>query len=553
MEMFQDVGPKSVENLLHEVDQGISKLPDFQRSFVWDPTQTLSLLVSVAKGYPAGSILRFHDTKYQFGVRPIEGVDESKIEPVHMFLVLDGQQRLTSLYQALYGKGDFTFYVDLQRFGETEDIAEEDVIFFEKTTSKRARYLAKGVQQQAESWVFPLSVLSGVGFLEWRDEAVAFVPTDQQDDFKSLMGKLHKTHLKTFENYQFPVVTLKSDVSIDALCMIFETINRTGVKLSLFELMTARFYKDGVNLRNKWTEAVETYPLFAEERYGIDPYYILQAIAMKVSPTHSCKRQAILGLSFLELTENWDDVCEGLNEGLKILREECKVLSRRWLATPSMLGPLAALMSIDKPVNVQQKGQRRVQVRRWLWCAIFSQRYQAAANTRAEKDVGEMVKWFRGGDVPSMISSFSINDVSLRDASSPSSPVYKGVICLALLNGARDFAHFGAITEQMIAVGDVDDHHIFPRKYLEDLKKTKSEINCVINRTLIDSETNKKISANPPTVYLPKIGLKAEETAILKSHLIPTGSESPLYFDDFERFLDEREQLLLQKIAEVTS
>ena len=104
-----------------------------------------------------------------------------------------------------------------------------------------------------------------------------------------------------------------------------------------------------------------------------------------------------------------------------------------------------------------------------------------------------------------------------------------------------------------MAVGEVDDHHIFPKKYLETKGLPKSEINCVLNRTLIDSTTNKTISSHAPSVYLPMLNLEKDEEKILASHLIPVGSSSGLYMDDFEKFIEEREAILIQQIVKVTS
>jgi hypothetical protein len=351
--------------------------------------------------------------------------------------------------------------------------------------------------------------------------------------------------------YQFPVVTLSSTVPLDALCTIFETINRTGVPLSLFELMTARFVKYGINLKTNWDKAIEKYPLFGEGSFEVDPYQVLQGIALSVTSPPTCQRKDILKLTFDDINNHWDSVCDGLNEGLQILKEECRIFSRRRLPTPSMLGPLAALMTIEKPKNVIEKGKRRQEITRWLWCAIFSRRYEAAANTRAERDVAEMTAWFRGGDVPSVIASFRTSELSLREVSSTSSPVYKGVIALVLKNGSKDFAHLGSITEQMLAAKQVDDHHIFPKAFLEGLNEKSQRINCILNKTLIDPQTNKKISASRPSKYIVEFGFAGNDQ-LLGSHFIPFGPNSPLLSDDFDEFLSQREASIIAQIKVVT-
>ena len=96
MSIFEDTNPKALKDLLGEISSRTTVLPDFQRDFVWEPGATQELIVSIANNYPAGSILRVRDEKRVFAAREFEGapaLDGKK----HTFLVLDGQQRLTSL------------------------------------------------------------------------------------------------------------------------------------------------------------------------------------------------------------------------------------------------------------------------------------------------------------------------------------------------------------------------------------------------------------------------------------------------------------------------
>lgn len=221
-----------------------------------------------------------------------------------------------------------------------------------------------------------------------------------------------------------------------------------------------------------------------------------------------------------------------------------------------MLGPLAAVLAIGKSFPKSTKGVRKSQVVKWLWCAIFSQRYEAAANTRGEKDVNEMRVWFEDASkIPEAITQFNFDQQSLRFTSSKNG-VYKGVICLTMKTngGSLDFVTGAAIPHQMVTSAEVDDHHIFPKKYLSETKKItdKTLINCVVNRTLIDRGTNQWISAIAPSVYIKS--LKAPNVAqVLESHLIPNGPGSPLLTDDYEAFLEQRTQLIFAKIKEVTT
>jgi hypothetical protein len=352
----------------------------------------------------------------------------------------------------------------------------------------------------------------------------------------------------------FPVVALYATTPIAALCTIFETLNRRGVKLTTFELLTARFWKDGLNLRKLWDKACEDYPELGD--YDVEPYQIVQSISMITYPSASCKREDVLNLKATDIKENWNLALNSMIYGLQILNQDCRILNSKWLPTSAMLGPLAAMLAIGDSLPKASKGARKSQVVRWLWCAIFSQRYEAAANTRGEKDVNEMRTWFEDiSRVPEAISQFTFNEESLRFTSGRNS-VYKGVICLTMKTngGSLDFVTGATIPNQMVTSGEVDDHHIFPKKYLMDIKKLsdKTLINCVLNRTLIDRDTNKSLSAKAPSVYIKSL-MAPNVGQVLDSHLIPHGPGSPLITDNYEAFLEERSRLIFAKIKEVTS
>src|SRR4029434_306439 len=133
MSLFEDTNPRALKDLLGEIHSRLMVLPDFQRDFVWEPGATQELIVSIANNYPAGSLLRVRDTKRVFAARELEGAPDLDGQK-HIFLVLDGQQRLTSLYQAFYGVGEHRYYLDLQKLLEDADF--EEAIFHERATTK---------------------------------------------------------------------------------------------------------------------------------------------------------------------------------------------------------------------------------------------------------------------------------------------------------------------------------------------------------------------------------------------------------------------------------
>ena len=138
-------------------------------------------------------------------------------------------------------------------------------------------------------------------------------------------------------------MTLSEQTEPDALCTIFETLNRTGVKLSVFELLTARFWPQNINLRALWDKALADHPVIGD--FEVDPYYVLQGISLASRKAPSCKRSDVLNMAASDITDWWDKVVIGLATGLEILRDDCKVMLPKWLPYQTMLPPLAAVLA----------------------------------------------------------------------------------------------------------------------------------------------------------------------------------------------------------------
>ena len=549
MEIYDSVNPVSIGTLIREIHEGKSVLPEFQRDFVWEPGATAGLLASVANGFPAGTILRVTNTSDFFSTRNFSDAPDSSVP--HPFLVLDGQQRLTSLYQSLYGRGKHRFFLDMVKAALSDDWAEDEVISYKKATSKVLKEV-DDVKTLASERRIPLQVLFGHdgGFMNWAVMAMGHLPSDEQTDFLQFATSIYNEKLMRFQNYQFPVVTLSAETTPAALCTIFETLNNTGVKLTVFELLTARFARYKINLREKWDQAKNDYPEF--ELFGLDPTTLLQALSLKISG--SCQKKEILKLDKDDLELNWDKVVSGMAYGIEILRQDCHIPTAKWMPTPSMFAPLGAIASVcDR--NGVTAGQQRSMIRCWLWNSIFGRRYEAAANTRAERDVADMVAWFKGGTLPLVIDQFRFDAEELLEASKASSPVYKGVICMILSNGARDFHDGSVIAASLVATNEVDDHHVFPSSYLEKTKNisNKAQRDCVLNRTLIDRTTNQKISDRAPSDYVSemKTGVKHFE-GLFESHFLDGKVLEALLADDYDAYLVARSKLIADQITQVT-
>lgn len=223
-----------------------------------------------------------------------------------------------------------------------------------------------------------------------------------------------------------------------------------------------------------------------------------------------------------------------------------------------MLAPLAAVLAKLGSPKTAEAGAQREGLKRWFWCAVFGQAYESAPNSQSAKDVTELIAWLKGGALPETISTFRFDPKALRDVTPRQRSIYQGVICLILGSGmgARDFHTQAVITGKLMAEQGIDDHHVFPSNYLETKKDIKParQRDCVLNRTLIDRTTNQMISDRAPSDYLAQIrdtpGFPFD--AVLISHCLPTGQDSPFWTDDYEAFLTWRQSRLWDEIKRAT-
>jgi hypothetical protein len=547
MSLFEDTNPRALKELLLEIHNRTTVLPDFQRDFVWEPGATQELIVSIANNYPAGSLLRVRDAQRVFAAREFEGA-----EPIgsnkHTFLVLDGQQRLTSLYQAFYGVGEHRYFIDLRQLMDGGDF--EEAIFHVRATTKWAKSM-EDIELQARDLTLPLSVLKGGsgGFTQWSRKVARKLSDAERVKLEDSLDSIEEQWIKVMDDYHFPVVTLSADTEPDALCTIFETLNRTGVKLSVFELLTARFWPRNINLRALWDKALADHPVIAD--FDVDPYYVLQGISLAGRKAPSCKRNDVLNMEAADIEQWWGPVVDGLAAGLRLLRDDCKVLLPKWLPYQTMLAPLAAVLARVEESTGPEMGVRREKLKQWFWCAVFGQVYESAPNSKAAKDVVEVVPWLSGGSAPESVSTFRFDPRALREVTPRQRSIYRGAICL-VLDGAKDFHTLKPITSSLVAAEGIDDHHIFPAAFLQRSGVTVQRVrDCILNRTLIDRKTNQVISDRAPSDYLNEIrqtpGYPFED--LLRSHGLP---EEALKQDDFESFLQQRQEFFWQRIQAAT-
>lgn len=526
--------PRTMLQLLTELHTGLLALPDFQRSFVWAPDATRELLVSMIRAFPAGALLFLQGGSATFKARAAE--EAPKLTGRPSFLVLDGQQRLTSLYQAIYGVGDSRFFLDI---GSLLAGAEIDQAVKVLSADRAAAFAS--VEVQARSLMMPLSAVREHGAARWRDTVIPLRDDEHRERVRDLLRDVEYACIDPLVKYAFPVTVLPETTPLEAVCTIFETLNRTGKPLTPFELISARAFKGGLSLYDYWSAAVERYPVLAE--YEVEPYYLLQCIALRLG--RSCKRGSVLGLKADDISGEWNDVIADLASVLGMLRDDCGVITSKWLPYRPMLIPLASAWRDLRSTTGPAQGAMRAKLKRWFWCACFTGEYESSSATLAERDTPILRSWLSDGPEPDVVVRFAWDPERWRTVTVRQQGLYRATIALTLTRHPRDFHTAAPLTPDLIEASKVDDHHVFPRGYLRDSGRG-DEIDSVLNHCLIDRATNIRIGKRAPSAYLHEI--RAEHGSlsdqVLESQCLPTGISSPLSIDDYDGFLSWRMDLL---------
>lgn len=578
-----DSGKEFLSDLLKELANGEIQLPDFQRGWVWDDEHIRSLVASVASAYPIGAVMMLETGgEARFQPRAVEGVDFGAKKPEPMRLILDGQQRLTSLFQATLlrrvvetqnsKKGNIKrwYYFDMLRAlsGEMEEAVvglpeSRQVVNFRGEIERD--YSTRELEYQA--CLFPL--MDAFEAQDWRRGFNEY--WQHEKDKTALFDAFEQRVLDTVRRYQIPVITLKRNTPKVAVCQVFEKVNTGGVALNAFELVTATYAADNFSLRDDWFGPRDD-PGGRRARLWSDPVLkgvqetdFLQAVTLlhtldmreryiaggkspEDAPAVSAKRSAMLNLP-LEAYLKWRDVAtQGFLKAAKLLRLQ-HVYSSRDLPYQTQLVPLsAALARLGKKAD--NDGVRK-KLARWLWCGVFGELYGGAVESRFAFDLPDLLAWVSDGPEPRTVREAFFDPQRLLTLRMRLSAAYKGLHAILMREGGADFLSGQPITFTTFADEKIDIHHFFPQKWCKDEQIPRSRYDCIINKTGLSARTNRIIGKKAPSVYLGQLQKdadmsKTELDAVLKTHVI---APSRIRADDFDGFFEARRVALLERIA----
>jgi hypothetical protein len=566
-----------LSDLLLQIEKETIQLPDFQRGWVWDDGRIRALIASVSQGYPVGALMTMETGGHgvKFSPRAFEGVTATNKNPD--FLMLDGQQRMTSLYLSLKNKDAVPtcdvrkkelnrfYYLDMAKcLDDAEDRYDAVVSVPEdrKLTSDFGRIVDIDLSDRTkeyEAGMFPLNIIFDPDLTsQWEMGFQEYFEFDK-DKIKFLF-KFRSDVIIPFQKYKIPVIKLLKETPKEAVCQVFENVNTGGVSLTVFELLTATYAADNFRLRPDWENRQQILRDIDSVLHGVDEKDFLTSFTLLSSYRRhlaggcavSCKRKDVLDLSLSEYKACADDLMEGLKKSARFLHSQ-KIFDTRNLPYQTQLVPL--------PVICACLGSRfedhavKLKLSRWYWCGVLGELYGGANETRFALDVQNFMAWLNGGDEPVTVRDATFDPVRLLSLQTRNSAAYKGIMGLMMTVGSKDFISGDPIQQTNYFDEAVDIHHIFPRNYCEQKQLPRKIWNSIVNKTPLSARSNRILGGKAPSNYLTRLLGTHSVNAIaleehLESHLI---NPALLHADDFRGFIVDRAKALLDQIEKAMS
>ncbi|MBE0662290.1 MAG: DUF262 domain-containing protein [Bacteroidales bacterium] len=580
METF-DSTKTNLYDILKDVHKGKIQLPDFQRGWVWDDNRIKGIIASVAKSFPIGAIMLLEtgNESIRFKTKPVEGAPNNGIKPE--MLILDGQQRITSLYQAIITNQVVTtknaknyeikrwYYIDMAKALDPDTDLEEAIFSINERkiiTENIGRDIILDLtteEQEFKNLMYPVCMVDE--YDDWRTKFSEYWDYDR--DKIKFWNDFERKIIKGFTGYQLPVILMKKENPKEAVCQVFEKVNTGGVSLTVFELLTASFASEEFDLKEDWAKVkgkLNGFPLLKSTRntdliQAITLYSTFQRRLDQVAlgktenlPAVSAKRKEMLNLRLQDYLKHRDDVVAGFIKASKILTEN-NIFSARDLPYTTQLIPLSSILAYLKE-HIDNVGYKQ-KLMQWFWCGVFGELYGGANETRYALDVVQAIDWILNNrEEPKTVFEANFSPSRLSTLRTRNSAAYKGVYALILSNNAKDWLSASQIIMSTYFSESIDVHHIFPVAWCQKPENAipGNDSDSIINKTPLSGRTNRIVSGDAPSKYLKRLmeraGVNYETfTGIVESHLL---NIQFLESDDFYSFYNDRKERILQKIEQ---
>lgn len=521
---------KKYTDLISEIQKGQIKIPKFQRDFVWSIDKTAKLLDSILKGYPIGTFILWETNERLNDIKNIGNLELPPIpDDIKVQYVLDGQQRITSLYAAFLG-------ASIQKEGEKK-ITDYGSIFVDLEGNIENNDEQIILPQEPESKNITLNALLNSKYSTLREK----YSNDEIDKIQE--------YKETFTTYDFSTVVLRKE-DIDSAIEVFTRINTGGQTLTLFEIMSAKTYDEEQNfdMQAKFQKLLKELEVSKYET--ISSTVILNVLSLILSKNKECKRKVVLQLDKQSIIEIWDDVISALKESIDYFRSVYRIPVSTLLPYDALLVPFSYFFYYQKE---KPKGKQIKYLEEFFWRISLSYRYSSSTESKLAQDIkriDQILQKKRPNYDEIKVFLNSPQDL-IETGFSAGNSYCKAVLCLLAYYEPKDFRDNGKVildNSWLKMANSKNYHHFFPKSYLK--KQGIGNENSIVNITLVGADLNKrKIRAKAPSIYIQDFLDENEGlTNSIKSHLIESIDDFGIHSDDYSVFLEKRAEAIFKAL-----
>ncbi len=518
---------KQYPHLIADIERGDIKIPQFQREFVWDIDKSAKLIDSILKGFPIGSFILWKTNDQLRLVRGLGRGDFPTRTGENVNYVLDGQQRLTSIYCCLTGakihreigkESDYsTIYADLD--------ADEGSVVADHFTEPPS----------SEQYIKIVDLLS-VNF-----ELIAKYTPERRSKIQS--------YYSTISSYSFPIIEI-SDATIDVATEIFTRINLGGKSLTVFEIMVAKTYDESRDFDlSKKCQALKA------RLETINYETISETVFLQVGAAITAKditSKSILQINKDRFIDLWPKISDAIERACEYLKSYNRIPVSQLLPYNAFVIPYSYFFfhHPDRPIDIKQS-----LLEDFFWKCAIGARYSSSLESKTNQDLKKIDQILTGFE-PKYEWQVSIRPSSLiaNGQFNASKAFVKAILCLYAYHQPKSFAD-GAIVNisnyWLKQANSKNYHHFFPRKSLACKNKDEQIVNNVFNITIVDDFLNKRsIKARNPSDYISQYtNNNPNISQALESHLIGDISEFGITEDSVETFVQKRAELVSKVLA----
>ena len=517
------IATSTIRGLLQRINEGEVRIPAFQREFIWEPDRVQFLMDSIYKQYPIGTIL-FWRTREQLefdrDLGPYTLPAPKEQYPIDY--VLDGQQRLTSIFSV--------FQTDLKKNSNSK--VDWVDIYFDLNAEENAQdsqFLAL-TEADVQNNHVPLKILFDV------TEYGRF--TRNLTDEK-LLQKIDLLQTR-FKEAQIPIETVETEEH-SKIAIIFERVNRGGVPLDTYQLLSAWTWSGDFDLRAKFEELATELDEVGFSDLREEPDLLLKCCAGVIKGDSSAK--SIIDLKGTEVRDNFKTFTNGVMGAIDFLRRDCGVSSMKILPYKSMIIPLVKFFASDKPSGFHPNAEQRAALVKWFWHSLFDRRYSNSVDTALNQDFKAFTELLSNDKANIEKRSVVVSPEFFTTNLFSMNAVNTKTFILLLANSSPKSFISGAtvdLANVLMSCNRTEFHHIFPKNYLKTTFGLEKEDSFILaNFAFLSQTDNRQIQDKAPSTYknLMAVG-KIDD--ILKSSLIPQGGLDMEYGD----FIIARAKLL---------